>query len=135
MLINHSLILYEQTFSWNQDFKDSRGEATENDTPKASLTKFNLNWEDTACLLSAQHCAKHLGYEDKSQDASQSSRSSQCVYVSGGRAGLSTCCFLHQVVNPHSSLTSHLKHHSLRVFFPEPPVMPSHSILCNCHWL
>lgn len=36
--VSHSRILCEGTFSWNQDFKGGKGEATEKDTPEATLT-------------------------------------------------------------------------------------------------
>lgn len=50
--VSHSLILCEGTFSWNQDFKGGKGEATENDTPEATLTcqvnEWNIRHRDNA---------------------------------------------------------------------------------------
>lgn len=79
-----------------------------------------------ACLLSAQHCARHWVYGDELEDVPTTFQELPGYVSLRERVGLPTCNFLQHVANPHPSL---------RVFFPEPPVISSHSTLCNYHWL
>ena len=87
--------------------------------PETILTTSNFDYEDTAHPLTAQHCARHSGYDEK-QDASPFSRSSSVCVVFA----------INWLIPPHpSDLTSNIMPLSLL------PRTPSHSIFCKYHWL
>ena len=91
--------------------------------PETILTTSNFDYEDTVHPLTAKHCARHSGYDEKREDASPSSRSSSVCVVFA----------INWLIPPHpSDLTSNIMP---LVFFPEPLLIASFVNIIGCNYI